>query len=108
MNRAQGPTSEAEQSTSIGSVRKRVESNETYVPPTNPYAKPEEEVREEEEVVSPTQAWLGDATLVDSDGETIGRAKLDQAEIIGVGLRCHRHPWIKYDGMQILACALLL
>ncbi len=69
---------------SVGSQkRKRVESNETYVPPPNPYLEPEEGEGEVEEP-SPTLAWLADASFVDSDGETVGREKLDRAEIIGV------------------------
>ena len=63
-----------------------MDSNETYIPPPNPYL---EDDKEEEQVVpkkpSSTETWIDpEAMFVDCFDAVVDREKLDQAELIGV------------------------
>ena len=63
--------------------RRTVESVKTHTPPSNPSLEPEQgQVAEE---LSPTMAWLKDASFANSDEEPVSQERLDRAEIIGVG-----------------------
>ncbi len=64
-----------------------MESIETYTPPPNPYLKEDEAAEEAKPHPSHTEVWLErEAKLVDCFDDIVGREKLEQADLIGVGV----------------------
>ena len=75
------------QATPQKSGRRVVASKEDWTPPPNHLYEdiPEgEESTEAPPIVSPLDAWLGEAQFIDCFGESVSREKLEGAEIIGV------------------------
>lgn len=65
-----------------------IESNETYVPPPNPYLEEEQEMEEEPKISFPTEKWMdSDVVLVDCFEEVVDQEKLNKVDLIGVS-RC--------------------
>ena len=68
--------------------RKVIESNETYVPPPNPYLEAEEDPEEELKKPSVIEKWMDSSViLVDCFEEIVNKEKLEGADLIGVS-RC--------------------
>lgn len=65
--------------------RKTVESKDVYKAPPNPYLE-QEEPAPPSPLVSPTEEWLGDVSIIDCFDEAQSRKKLDSADLIGVSL----------------------